>query len=132
MIVAANRLIKVTPPWVPALVWPEAEPDDDLDYSLDISAALDEVGDAIASVDVSVAPSGSGEMSPHSASFSGNVITVWLAGGAPSRVYYVQVVVTTVADRRFSYFVAVSVSADTAVSSVPPPPSPGYGTPVEA
>lgn len=130
MIVSANRLIEITPPWTPFLAWPEAEPSDDLDYSLDVSAALDEVNDTIASVAVSVAPSGSGEMSPHDVSFSGGVITVWLSGGAPTRAYGVQVAVTTAANRRLSYFVSIFVSADTAVLPVPPPPYPGYGTPV--
>lgn len=127
---SANRALSLDPPWQAALAWPMAQPADVLDYSLDVSAALADIGSTLAGISVSAAPSGAGELTVNSASFSGGVITVWLAGGVPSRSYTVQIVATTADAQELTWFVALPIDPAQAVPPIPVPPSPGYGAPV--
>jgi hypothetical protein len=128
MIVSANRTIYIPPPWQRRLEWPVSEPDDVLDYNLDLTAALADVGDTLASATVAVAPSGTGELTPSRLTISGNVITVWLSNGVAGRVYVVQVNAITAAGREFSFYVSLPISLDTAITPPSPPPSTGFGT----
>jgi hypothetical protein len=129
MVVASNnRMVYVPPPWQQKLVWPTSEPDDVLDYKLDMTAALADVGDTLTSVTAAVAPSGTEELTPSRLSFSGGVITVWLSHGVAGRLYVIQINAFTAANREFSFYVELPISLDTAITPSPPPPSPGFGT----
>ena len=130
MITSANRTVYIVPPWQNGLRWPPGQPDDVLDYELDSSAALIDVGDAISVASACVSPYGSGELSLNSISFYGDVVTVWVSGGVAGRIYTVNVNVTTTAGREFSWFVRLPISAETAIFPLPTPPSPGYSTPI--
>jgi len=129
-IISANRTITIVPPWTASLQWPIAQPDDILDYALDVTSALADVGDAIVTATVCAAPYGAGELTINSISFSGGVITVWLAGGVAGRVYFVNLVAFTTAGREFSWYVRLPISARLAEIPIPIPPYPGYSTPI--
>lgn len=130
--VPANRLIEIIPGWQTAYVWPTAQPDDDLDYSIDVGAVLSEINDTIESVSVSSAPSGTGELSIVSVAINGDVITSWLSGGVAGRIYCIDIRMTTAAGRVFIFCVHLPISAILALSPIPLPPNPGYSTPVSA
>ena len=129
-IISANRTITIIPPWTASLQWPTAQPDDILDYALNVTAALADVGDTIVTATVCAAPSGFGELAINSIAFSGGLITVWLAGGVAGRVYYVNINAYTTAGREFSWFVRLAISAILAINPIPPPTNPGYSTPI--
>jgi len=114
----------------PYLVWPTAEPGDNLDYSLDLTAPLEDVGDVIATVTLTVSPSGTGELSYSRLSVAGDVITWWGAGGVAGRRYLVSVTAATGYGRAFSYVVALNINPTLAAYPLPPPPVPGPGAPI--
>lgn len=130
MITSANRTVYVVPPWQSGLRWPPGQPDDVLDYALDASAALIDVGDAISVASACVAPYGTGELSINSISFYGDVITIWVSGGVAGRMYTVNINVTTTAARDFSWYIRLPMSSELASYPLSTPPSPGYSTPI--
>lgn len=130
--VPANRLIEIIPGWQQAYVWPVAQPDDDLDYSIDIAAVLEEINDTIASASVASAPSGTGELTIVSVAINGDVITSWLSGGVAGRTYCIDISVTTTGGRVFVFCVHLPISAILATNPIPLPPNPGYSSPVTA
>ncbi len=113
------------------LRWPMAEPDEVLDYSLDIGVLLAEVQDSIASVALSISPSGLGELTASSVSVLGTVITAWLRGGVPGRTYTIRIEATTNAmpPRTFERFVNLTIDPTFQTFPQTAPPSPGYGPP---
>jgi len=130
MIVSDNRLISIVPPWQPRYVWPVSEPDDSLDYSLDISAVLADAEDTVDYATASVAPSGAGELMAERITYANGVVAVWLANGAVGRLYSVNVKVYCVSGREFSFFIDLPISYNTLVIPPGPPPSPYYSTPI--
>ena len=129
-IVSSNRIVSIVPPWTQIYRWPVAEPDDDLDYGIDVSYAMADVGDTISSVSASIAPSGSGELTPLTISFSNNIVTIWLSGGVAGRIYSVNFEIATTLDRLFSFYVQLPIDISPIPGIIPPPPNPGYGTPI--
>jgi hypothetical protein len=109
------------------LFWPIAEPPDNLPYSLDVSAAINDAADTIGRATASVAPSGTGEIAVSAVYVSGKIVTVTMSGGVPGRLYFVNIVVYTATGRSFSFYVELPLSLDQATSALPPPPSPGFG-----
>jgi hypothetical protein len=82
------------------LAWPAKDPGDVLDYQLDFAAALaGNAGDAIAGLNVSVTPGGTGDLAVRSAAADGALAVLWLAGGQAGTVYTVQVAATTLSGR---------------------------------
>ena len=130
MIVSDNRILSIVPPWQPRYVWPVSEPDDNLDYSLDISAVLADAEDTVDYATASVAPSGDGELAANEITYADGVVTVWLANGVVGRLYSVNVKVYCVSGREFSFFIDLPISANTLVIPPGPPPSPYYSTPI--
>jgi len=112
----------------PYLQWPLAEPDDDLDYGVNLASILSSQSDTAVTIAVSASPSGAGELMLPQLYADGDLVVVWLSGGVPSRVYQVRVDVMTVNGREYSIIPKLAISADTAVLPVPLPPSPGFGT----
>lgn len=127
MIISANRVITLTPSWKPPLSWPMAEPDDHLDYGLDVSAAISDASDTITSASACVAPSGVGEVVASNLSVSNNVITLYLTGGVAGRQYTVNLTANTAAGRTFVWYVYLPIDPTLASVPIPPPPSPYYG-----
>lgn len=82
------------------LNWPAKDPVDTLDYRLDISSALvGNEGDAIATLDVAIAPSNPGDLTLNSSAADGPAIVLWLTAGQPNTVYIVTVKVGTMSGR---------------------------------
>jgi hypothetical protein len=75
--------------------WPNKDPDDILDYSIDWTRLLDP-GDTIASV-TWIVPSG---LTGGAELITGAITTVWLSGGTTGRTYDVTARVTTSGGRQ--------------------------------
>ncbi len=117
-------------PLDPVLWWPEARPDNRLDYSVDCTTALTEVEDRIAFASLRIAPSGKGEMIASDISADGFVLTVWLEGGVPGRRYSVKLNVRTRNRRNFDWIIGINVDLGAARWPLRAPPSNGFGSPL--
>jgi hypothetical protein len=96
----------------PALVWPIKDPGDVLDYVFDLSDALaGNDGDAVATIDVSIYPNNTGDLSLQSSSADGDLAILWLADGIAGTTYAVTVVVGTNSGRIVSRTVSLPVEA---------------------
>ena len=96
----------------PALVWPIKDPGDVLDYVFDLSDALSgNDGDAIATIDVSIYPNNTGDLSLQSSSADGDQAILWLANGVAGTTYAVTIVVGTNSGRIVSRTVSLPVEA---------------------
>jgi hypothetical protein len=96
----------------PALIWPIKDPGDVLDYVFDLSDALaGNEGDAIATIDVSIYPNNTGDLSLQSSSADGDQAILWLANGVAGTTYAVTVVVGTNSGRIVSRTVSLPVEA---------------------
>jgi hypothetical protein len=113
----------IGPPWC----WPMAEPDDVLDYSIDITAALADVADALDTVTLAVSPWGAGELVASQLIVAGGVITGWLGPGLAGRNYIVRIEGLTVAGRTFEWFVDLLIDPDRVAFPLPLPPNLDFG-----
>ena len=78
------------------LAWPAKDPTETLDYTLDISGAVaGNVGDAIANLDIAIAPSNPGDLTLMSSSANGCQAILWLTGGFAGTTYQVTVTAGT-------------------------------------
>jgi hypothetical protein len=101
------------------LSWPAKDPQDVLDYELDISPALaGNEDDRIATIDVAIQPSATGDLALMSSAADGNVAVLWLTGGQANTVYAVQITIGTDAGRIIGRTVYLPVL--TLMSSTPP------------
>ncbi len=109
-------------PATPApLVWPAKDPVDILDYEFDISAALlSNRGDSIATLDVSITPNATGDLSVTSTGADGAIAVVWLDGGQVGTVYSVQITIGTVDGRTVSRVILLPVQS---LAQASPPPN---------
>jgi hypothetical protein len=128
--VSATRTIVVDQSGTVFLQWPIAEPNENLDYSIDISAALAASSDGLTQVAVSAAPSGTGELTVQSVNVVLGVITAWLSGGVPGRTYQVRIDALTNQGRVFEMVVILPIDAQYAIPPIPLPPSSGFSNPV--
>ena len=94
----------------PPLNWAAKDPRDALDYQIDISpVVIGDDGDTINTVDVSVVPSGAGDLAVVSSAVDGNRIIVWLSGGRPKVIYNVTVEMTTTNGRALQISILLPV-----------------------
>ena len=106
----AGRGGTLMPP--PSLQWPAKDPSDVLDYQLDIAAAVaGDLGDSIATLDVTISPEGAGNLTLNSASADGTIAVLWLAGGLPGTTYVVCVRIGTEAGRVIARNILLPVMA---------------------
>lgn len=115
------------------LQWAVAEPDDYLDYYLDVTAPLANLptSDLIANVTASALPSGAGELTIQSVNqISNSVVQAWLQGGVPGRLYTIKLDIATFYGRQLSYQVLLPIDPLPYLPPVPVAPSPGFGTPI--
>ncbi len=115
-------------PFAGTLRWSMAEPGDNLDYYLDVTRPLADVGDTIASASLSVSPSGTGELQAANLTVNGSVIGWWGSGGVAGRNYLVRIDAVTAGGRTFEWFVGLLVDPRSGRGRPCPPPSAGYGT----
>lgn len=117
--------------WWPALV-PTSEY---ADFSYDATDDL-APGDTIAGLSIANAPSGAGEVTLSrlnlGTSLSGAeaLITVWITGGVPGRLYFYQIIITTTMIRQIPILIGQKCLPVLAQYPLPPPPAPGLGTPL--
>ena len=92
--------------------WPAKDPADVLDYQFDIAPALTgNDGDAVATLDVSIAPSDPGDLALNSAAADGARAVLWLGGGQAGTTYTVTLTLGTQAGRTLSRAVLLPVMA---------------------
>lgn len=97
----------------PALLnWPAKDPNDVLDYQVDIAPALiGNEGDAILGVDASVSPSEAGGLRVDSVLADGSCAVLWMSGGRPGGVYTITLSITTANGRAIQRSVLLPVIA---------------------
>jgi hypothetical protein len=110
--------------------WPNKLPGATLDYSLDISAAINPEIDIISTVTAACAPSGSGEMVLSNLYAATDVLTLTCSGGVPTRVYSILFTVTMYDGRIFDFLVYQGIPPALRGYPIPVPPSPGFGPPI--
>jgi hypothetical protein len=94
------------------LSWPSKDPEDILDYQLDIEPALvGNEGDTIQSVDVEVDPSQPGDLTLNSVAADGYTIVIWLSSGQVGVTYNVTVKTTLASGRTLQRTVLLPVLA---------------------
>lgn len=117
--------------------WPPKLPDAILDYSLNITRAIDPATDFAVNAIVMIAPSGAGEMTASNLFITteflcgcqNTILTATMTGGQPGRTYVIEFDVTMSDSRVFAFQVTQNIqNVPGSVSSVPP--SPGFGTPL--
>jgi hypothetical protein len=120
-------------PWMDCcgLRWPTAQTLNQLDYSLDLTAVLEDDGDTITGANICMAPSTPTlDAQPLFMQVTGGVVTVWIAGGVPGRDSLVQVEVETSGNRVHEFLVSLLISRTAAAYPLVAPLNLGYGTPV--
>src|ERR1700678_61257 len=92
-------------------VFPQANPAESLDYSVDTTAPMQDAGDYLQSISLTVQPSGSGELVASDLTVSGYVITFDLAGGVAGRTppYAIEIVATGMSGRRWQWVLELAV-----------------------
>jgi hypothetical protein len=82
------------------LNWPTKDPNDVLDYELNISpAVLGNDGDGIATLDVWTSPSNPGDLVVNSTTADGCLAVLWLAGGQAGTIYTITILINTFTGR---------------------------------
>jgi hypothetical protein len=103
----------------PLLNWPTKDPNDILDYQLNISPALiGNEGDAIATLDVAIYPDNPGDLTLSQVQADGHSAVLWLSGGQAGTVYTITVLISTINGRALQRSILLPVL----FLSVPPVP----------
>jgi hypothetical protein len=118
--------IPLAPSW-----WPPKRQGASLDYSLDISAAVDPAQDFIFFAQASVAPSGLGELALSDLQMSELTLTLTTTGGQPGRIYTIKLDVTMGDGRVYEFLVYQGTPPGLRGFPTPPPPTPGFSTPIQ-
>lgn len=102
------------------LNWPTKDPNDVLDYRLDIAPAIvGNPGDSIATIDVSISPNAPGDLTLNSVTADGAEAVFWLSAGQAGTIYTVTIAIGTTNGRMLKRSVLLPVL----LLSVPPVPS---------
>jgi hypothetical protein len=92
------------------LSWPVKDPNDVLDYAVDISAAVaGDDGDAIVDVAISSSPNAIGDLLLNSAAMDGTEVVAWFGAGISGTIYTVVLAITLASGRVVSRSVALPV-----------------------
>lgn len=116
-------------PVLPTVFFREKQPLTDTTYTLDLSPYLDD-GEFPIAVSFAISPSGSGEAVPVLVSVDDVIATVRISGGVPGRNYIDELIIETSEQNIYQVLVGQVCSPILAGFPVPPPPNPGFGTPV--
>ncbi len=101
-------VVDASPPAL--LCWPLKDPNDLLDYQFDIAPALiGNDGDAIATLDITISPSATGDLALASTTADGSRAVLWLSGGQPGTTYTVTLSIGTQAGRTIARSVLLPV-----------------------
>ena len=94
------------------LIWSIKDPADVLDFVIDYSHALaGDGGDSIATLDVSIAPDGAGDLMLTTSRVDGAQAVLWLGAGIAGTTYAVTIVINTNSGRSISRTVSLPVAA---------------------
>lgn len=105
---ATARGPQIPPPQ--ALVWPEKDPSDTLDYVFDIGPALAaDLGDGIVSLEVQISPSNPGDLTLLSSAVEGTKVVLWMSGGQTQTVYTITITAGTAGGRTLGRSVMLPV-----------------------
>lgn len=138
-VVSPARTLTIAPPSIiygiprppSPLDWPDAEPDDFLDYSANISKWLADAGDILNSASISVAPSGDDEMVCTRVVAAGGLITAWLGGGVAGRDYTIKLLIRTLCGRYSEWLIGLTVLRPLTAQPLPDSPQcDDFGVPV--
>lgn len=105
-----------------------------LDYTEDVREVITNPSsgavDPLVALSLMCRPSGDGELeiSGLTLDLTGFLVTFWVAGGVPERVYTLSLVGTTEAGREYQWEFGQVISAVDATTPLPPPPNPWFGT----
>ncbi len=104
----------------PPLSWPIKDPNDILDYQLDVSAAIiGDPGDGIATIDVTISPNNPGDLTLNSVAADGTNVVLWLSAGQVGTVYVVTVLIGMTSGRTLQRSILLPVLP---LSILPIPP----------
>lgn len=96
------------PPAMPS--WPVKDPNDLLDYAVDLSpAVVGDDGDSAVSVNVISSPSSTGDVVINSISSDGLLVVLWIGGGNTGTIYTIDLNVTLASGRVLSRSIALPV-----------------------
>ena len=94
----------------PPLSWPVKDPSDVLDYQFDIAPALiGNDGDVISSLDISISPANTGDLTLNSSTADGTRAVLWLSSGQAGTTYLVSFTIGTEAGRTIARSVLLPV-----------------------
>jgi hypothetical protein len=125
---AFARTVVVDARGINYLQWPAAQLGESLDYFFDASGPL--TYDLLASVSVSVFPSGTGELQITEVSAEGALIRIQFSGGVAGRTYRIRLNCTTELGREFSWVSVLPFSLEGAITPLPIAPVADFGAPV--
>jgi hypothetical protein len=117
-------------PVTPDEWWPILRMDEYADFSYDATADVTVNGtiDPIVGLSFLAMPSGANEVVASRLTLTNStLITVWLTGGVPGRVYTYLLLITTTAGRILPINIGQVCDPLYALSPVPPAPTPGFG-----
>jgi hypothetical protein len=101
------------------LNWPTKDPNDVLDYQINISPALiGNEGDSIATLDVFIMPNNPGDLVLNEVQADGPSAVLWLSEGQAGTVYTITLLISTINGRTLQRSVLLPVL----LLSVPPVP----------
>jgi len=116
---------------IQTLTWPVKDPNDVLDYVVDLSQALaGDEGDAVSTLDVQIAPANPGDLVLQASSADGDLAILWLAQGVAGTIYAVTVVVGTNSGRVIARTINLPVMALASSPILPAPLTDQTGTPL--
>jgi hypothetical protein len=96
------------PPVMPS--WPVKDPNDVLDYAVDISAAVaGDDGDSVITVTASSSPDATGDLVLNSVAMDGTQVILWCSAGVSGTIYTVTLAITLASGRVVSRSIALPV-----------------------
>ena len=113
----------------PPVWFPAKRPLEDLTWSL-LTTPYVNAAEQIVSVTASVAPSGTGELTPVAIGVFDQTLSLTLSGGQPRQIYTIQFVVTMTDGSIYQIVVYIGVLAILPTDRPQVPPVPGFGTPI--
>jgi hypothetical protein len=108
--VPVPRGVVPTPPATPS--WPLKDPGDTLDYQFNIAPALiGNDGDAISTLDITIVPAATGDLTLVSTTADGARAVLWFSSGQSGTTYTVTLTIGTQAGRTIARSVLLPVAA---------------------
>ena len=113
-------------------MWPEAEANSTLDYSVDFTTPLADTGDSATIISVAASPSGIGELALTNLTVAGNLLTIYLSNPVAGRLYTLEVTITGSGTpaRIYPFQILLPIDDNQATYPNPIAPTQAFGTPI--